>query len=266
MKDILKNLLKEISTPVISEKLANVDEDVNFIYNQYFKKDYDEILKTGVLTTDMFLSDITDTSVFTSELSRKAHELNPCKIKINLGGNFYQPNANLISLGVNRSAVDFIIDEANGSIEKATKMLDDSQVVSLKREFKESSIKGSIHHEIAHWIDDTLHNRHLTNRLKKANEPVDGVKKKKQNYSPISISTITSKMEIEGQIHNIKQLKNRYESIWEQLSFDDMIKLSPSLMNISKKLVTVPEIYKQWRRNLLVRMHREGLLSKEMAK
>jgi hypothetical protein len=102
--------------------------------------------------------------------------------------------------------------------------------------------------------------------LKKANEPVDGVKKKKQNYSPISISTITSKMEIEGQIHNIKQLKNRYESIWEQLSFDDMIKLSPSLMNISKKLVTVPEIYKQWRRNLLVRMHREGLLSKEMAK
>lgn len=256
MKDILKKLLKEISTPIITEKLAGVDSDVDNIYNLYFKKDYEEISKTGIITKDMFLLDDTDTSILTSELAKKAHELNPCKIKINLsGGNYYHPSGNLISLGVNRSAVDFILDNANGSLEKAFDMLEYNQVKSLEREFKESSIKGSIHHELAHWIDDTLHNKHITKRLEKARET---------NYSPVSISTVTSKMEIEGQIHNIKQLKNKYEPNWDNLTFDDMVKLSPSLMNISKKLANHDNIYKQWRRNILVRMHREGLLGKRM--
>lgn len=255
MRNILKKLLEEISEPIITEKLAVVDEDVNLIYNKYFKQDFEKISETGMLNIEMFQSDSTDTSILTSDVARKCHELNPCRITINIQSNYYKPKDNLISFGVNDSAVDFILKEANGSITSAADMLEYNQAESLKREFKESTIKGSIHHELAHWIDDTLHNKHITNRLEKARET---------NYSPVSISTTSSKMEIEGQIHNIKQLKNRYENKWNYITFDDMVKLSPSLMNISRKLSTKPEIYKQWRRNILVRMHREGLLGEKM--
>jgi hypothetical protein len=69
-------------------------------------------------------------------------------------------------------------------------------------------------------------------------------------------------MEIQGQIHNVKQLHNKYNDIWDTLTFSDLIKYSPTLRTISNELKG--DIKTKWVRDLKTRMHREGLLGKNM--
>ena len=48
------NNIQNIYDFLINESLAEVDKDVDFIYDKYFKSDIDEIKKTGIITKDMF--------------------------------------------------------------------------------------------------------------------------------------------------------------------------------------------------------------------
>jgi len=72
-----------------------------------------------------------------------------------------------------------------------------------------------------------------------------------------------SKMEINGQIHNIKQLHNKLHYMWDNMTFDELVSESPTLNNIIRSLP--PKFKNQWIRDLKTRMHREGLLGKMMA-
>jgi len=248
----IKKLLRE---GLLAEKLTNVDSDVDLIYNTYFKKDIDEISKTGVITRYMFDMPTTDTSVLKDDASIKANELNPCKILINNGGNHYAPLQHIISVSINDGARDFILDNFNGIITNAVDYLSDlNQKKSLEQEFTEHKIKGSIHHELAHWIDDTMNNNHIQKVIKKAQEY--------RSNSLYDIPVNATKMEIQGQIHNIKQLYNKYKDTWDTLSWNNLIELSPSLSNINK--ILTGNINTKWVRDLKIRMHREGLLGKNM--
>ena len=239
---------------LIQEKLMDIDEDVNLIYDRYFKSDYEEIEKTGIITSDMFKRFETDTIILKSELSKRADVLNPCRIFINQSRNFYKPSARLISIGINKNAVDYVLAN-DGNIKLAASYLDQDDFIKFNREFKESTIKGSIHHELVHWIDDSLHNYHITKKLAQPDEP--------NNSKYIDRSLVNStKMEIQAQIHNIKQLKNKYNEDWDNLSFYDMIKLSPMLMIIYDKLKG--EVLNKWIRDIMNRMYREGLLGKSI--
>lgn len=244
--------LNKIYETLISERLMDVDNDVNIIYETYFKSDFDEIGSTGILNINMFKNSVTHTETLISPVAIKANKINPCKIIINskTSGNHYNPSGKVISITVNKGAVNFINN--NGSdLNRAKGFLDDDSGKSLNREFKESTIKGSIHHELSHWLDDTLHNSHIDKRLKKVHQT-------NKNVLPIN----ADKMEIQAQIHNIKQLKNKYSEIWDELSFIEMIKYSPSLTSISDKFND--DIKTEWVRNLKTRMYREGLLGNNM--
>ena len=71
-----------------------------------------------------------------------------------------------------------------------------------------------------------------------------------------------TKMEIQGQIHNIKQLYNKYKNNWNVLTFDDILNISPALNTVNNSL---PSNFKErWLRDLKIRMNREGLLGKNM--
>tara|TARA_R110000782_G_scaffold127315_1_gene218894 strand:+ start:556 stop:1323 length:768 start_codon:yes stop_codon:yes gene_type:complete len=253
MKDFIKNRIRE---SLIEERLMDVNDDVDFIYDTYFKKDYEEIDQTGIITDDMFKDTIINTSTLKSPLAIKADKLNLCLILINVGGgNFYAPKQSTISVGPNTSAIGFVKDNG-GSIKSAASYLPDSQLSNFMNEFKSSSIKGSIHHELVHWIDDTLHNKHINNRMERATERGDG--KITKNGIPIN----ADKMEIQSQIHNIVQLKRKYDEIWDSLTFEDMIKYSPALNTMTRNFSD--EVKNQWVRNIKTRMHREGLLGKNM--
>jgi regulator of replication initiation timing len=193
---------------LIDETLANVDNDVNFLYDTYFKKDIDIIQKTGILTTDMFQKNETSTSVLKEDESKEADKINRCLITINLNNvNYYNPFDQIMNISINKNALDFVIFESFGDLKKAAIMLKSNKIIT---EFTEEKIKGSIHHELSHWIDDTMHNQHIKKRLKKARE--SGTKDKKNE--PMN----SSKIEIQAQIHNIKQLYNKYQNIWDTIS------------------------------------------------
>jgi hypothetical protein len=252
MKTLIKKLLNEA---LLSEKLANVDDDVNFLYDKYFKADIDEIERTGVITNNMFKRAQTNTSELRSEDSVKANELSPCIIKVNFGKNYYKPIDNEIGISVSSPALNFVMSFGQGNIEKTLEALTDkNQRKSFIKEFVEERIKGSIHHELAHWIDDTMHNKHLLARIKKS------IKHKTIDLNNIPVNS--TRMEIEGQIHNIKQLHNKYKDIWDTLSFQDMIDMSPSITHVNSTLLG--DIKIKWRKEIRQRMNREGLLGKKM--
>lgn len=232
----------------------NFEDDVDMLYNIFFKKDYDEIEKTGSVKNVKFDKEEYSTEFLNSPLAKKANKLNPCEIIINQAGNYYRPSNSTISFGVNLSALKFVMD--NGGINKkinvASEYLDESQSNSLKREFKEEIIKGSIHHELAHWVDDTLHNKHISKSLEK------GVRNGNFGGNKINLHYF----EIQAIIHNIVEIKRNHENEWNVMSFNDLIKLSPSLYNIMMKLNY--DNKNKWIKKIKRRMYREGLLGKLM--
>jgi hypothetical protein len=252
MKSLIRKLLRE---NLLSEKLTEVDSDVDMLYDKYFKDDVDAIERTGFVTSAMFEEAETDTSILTSPDSIKCHELNPCVIKINPGLNFYNPKHKIIGIGAFKNAISFVMNYAKGNIERALEELsDEKQRKSLIKEFTEARIKGSIHHELAHWIDDTLNNKHIEARVDRARE--------RNTTSLGGIPVDATRMEIQAQIHNVKQVYNKHKDMWDEMTFQDMLELSPSLHSVNNKFTG--ETRAKWRKELKLRMHREGLLGKNM--
>lgn len=256
MNDLRKYIRKTLRESLLNEKLTNIDDDVNLLYVKYFEFDVKELERTGIITDTMFLQSETNTLILKSDDSIEANKLNSCIIKLNIGSNSYEPSTNTITIGVNNNAIDFIKDDAKGNINLAIKMISNTYYKNLlSHEFTEEKIKGSIHHELAHWIDDTLNNNHINKRINKAME------RGTRDLGNIPVNA--TKMEIQAQIHNIKQLHNKYFDIWDSLSFDDMLKYSPPLSHVNQSLTDDTKI--KWVRNIKTRMHREGLLGKNMS-
>lgn len=252
MKELIKKLLKE---NLLSERLTQVDSDVDLLYNTYFKKGVDYINKTGIVNRELFKRDRTTTNILTSEESIKANELNECTILVNNPkGNTYNPSEKIITISISNDATNFIIDDFKGDLNAASNYLHEPQRSNLKKEFTEERIKGSIHHELAHWVDDTMNNQHIKKRTLKAMEigtvDIGGI--------PVN----STKIEIQAQIHNIKQLHNKFKDEWDEMSFNEMISHSPPLNFVFRQLKG--DIKTNWLRNLKTRMHREGLLGKNM--
>lgn len=244
---------------IINEVLMRIDDDVNMIYEKYFEYDIDALVNKGVkIDSGYFIDSQIDTSILKNPLCVKAHELNPCTILINSKSkaiNIYSPTEQLISIGVQKFPLHFIIREGNGYFHEALKILkyygegDDQK---LMMDFTEERIKGSIHHELVHWLDDTLHNKHINNYLNKAQKKPN---KKRGNLNGQSI-------EIQAQIHNILQLKNKYPNDWDNLTFMEMLNLSVPLKVIYRTLQGDERT--QWIKKLKNRMYREDLLGKKM--
>ena len=249
----MKHILPYNNFTPILEKLTAVDDDVNLIYDLYFKKDIEEIEKTGIVKSSMFQISETDTSILQSEESLKGNELAPCKILINRNQNGYDPINKIILISVNFGALNFALGEG-GNIEKTSQILPVNQRTSFLKEFTKEKIKGSIHHELTHWLDDVFNNQHILKRVKKQ------ISAGTRNIGGKPVNA--EKFEIQGQIHNIKQLHNSFSDKWNEMTFREMISLSPALNAIYNQLNS--EQLKQWKRDLKTRMSREGLLGNKM--
>ena len=253
MKQIIKTLLRE---GLLNERLTDVDSDVDLLYNKFLKDGIDKFESGEKISRVFFKSDITNTSILQSEEARKAHELNPCKIVVNVGSNYYNPVQKVISISVNDNALNYVFDEFNGDFNAALDSLKDIpyQYKNLKNDFSEVRLKGSIHHELAHWIDDTMNKQHIERRIEKQ------MKANTRDLKGIPVNV--TKMEIQGQIHNIKQAYNKHKDVWDDLTLDDLINMIPTLNVVLRPLND--KLKKQWIRDIKTRMYREGLLGKKM--
>jgi hypothetical protein len=273
MRDIIKKLLRE---SFLNEALADVDDDVNLIYDMFFKNDIDEIERTGIIKPNMFKTSLTTTGILRSPKCVEAHNLNPCRIHVNSmvhqTNNFYKPDDSLIGLSIHQEAFSLALDH-KGNIFLAAKEIPETARKSFFNEFTEHKIKGTIHHELAHWLDDTLHSKHISNYLNKIFDLPDD----KAREAKLLVNM--KNFEIEGQIHNIKQAYDYYKRKfketgdekwnWDNLTIDDLIGNIVSLNNVNKIHKALDDVRntnyrKKWRKDLLKRMHRENLLGDKM--
>jgi len=238
----------------LNESLINIQNDIDKIYDNYFRDGIEYIQNSDKIDLSKFKVGEISSADLTDELCKKAHKINPITIYINndknLYNNHYNPLKKLINLRPNRNAIDYSL--GFNTISEATESLDYEQKETFIREFKESTIKGSIHHELVHWIDDSLNNKHIEKIIKKQLDNKKYIKD--ANYR---------NFEIQSQIHNIIQLKKQNQDIWNYLSFAEMIKLSPSLSTVFKNMTNIDGRNK-WLRQLKSRLYREGLLGKNM--
>ena len=250
-KTNIKNILRE---NLIMEGIFNIDDDVDLIFDNFFRNDLEKLFKTRELESDMFKYGTTDTSILNNPLCIEANEKNPCVIKINNGNNSYLPNHGMLYISISKAALEFI-KKFNGNLDSALLNLDEVDHVKFKSDLTEERIKGSIHHELAHWLDDTFHKK----RLKRA---VDRFSLKGKAVGKNNMPIDADKLEIQAQIHNIHQTKRKYGDIWDELTFNEMMLKTPIIKVVYSML---PSKYRdRWIRDLKSRMYREGLLGKKM--
>ena len=245
----IKKLMDIDEGELLTEKLMEIDDDVDYIYDTYFRADLDRVWANNKITHNSFPKRTTDTSILKSPLCVKAHEINPTEIHINYGSNYYRSDQSkeLISISVNSNLIDSALGFS--TLDDFIRTYD-----TAKYDLSEERIKGSIHHELVHWLDDSLHNRHLSKTISKYYE-----KNKDKNKVDVYLKTF----EIQALIHNIKQMRRKYEDQWDELTFEELVKITPTLYHLYKNFA--PEQKIVFTRKIKTRMSREGLLGKKMA-
>jgi hypothetical protein len=247
-------------TQYLTEKLYdNIDVDVDYIFNKYFKSYYRN-LREGVILN--FKDSKLNTTDLKSDWAKKAHKINPMHIFIGFNnGNFYQPVSHVIELSPPTTAIS-IIKSFNNSIyavhEKPTleyisKVMDvGSRRKQWIKEFDDNRMKGTIRHELIHWLDDTFNNGHIKRRVMN-HDIMDGFKSTRSTY-----------YEINATIGNVIEKKRSVSpELWNKFTFEEFISSMASLSHVRLTLYQVGE-YKAWKKAMQKRMHREGLLGANM--
>jgi hypothetical protein len=260
-----------INDIILQEKLLEIDDDVDRIYDFFFKEVIENIqdmnIRKANLLIEQFssgtfsLSGLIKNGVVQSNDLKHVNELEPVKIYVfdSSRGNAYIPatgtNPARIFLNINSDAYDIVVRYAHryDSIESLAKdIISDDRVGEFINEFKSHKVKASIHHELAHYYDDIMHNRHITKTLSQGT-----FTKKTLQGDPFE-----THIEIEAQIHNIKQLKKEFSDIWDELTFEEMLSKNASLSQPFKRLSY--EAKEHWKKRIRKRMAREGLLGDNM--
>jgi valyl-tRNA synthetase len=247
------------STEFLLEATFNIGQDVDMLYNLLFRNLVKDIHNEN---WDGRLVDNTEslsTGILQSKEARKAHKMNPMRISTS-HHNSYDPTTRVLSVAINRNVLD-LLRSCDMSYSKSLKFLTQhhpGQVRMFTADITPARIKGSIYHELSHWLDDTFHNRHISKTVNLAQELGASALRQGEQYVGLT------KYEINAQIHAIKQLKRNNNKIWNTLSFDQMVDLSAALQTVEGALSTDDK--KRWKQMILRRMAREGLLGDSMKK
>jgi hypothetical protein len=261
-KSIIPNNEIDYLSPIL-EKTFDIDEDVNLIYNLFFKEFIDKFKQNKIRLSDLILYDKkkVSSSILKTKDAKKAHNIQPCIITNDIfKQSTHNSITNIINISFSKDVV-IIFLKYNYDINLLRKNLSPSNFKTVMQEITEHRLKSAIYHELTHWISNILHNSHLTNLtnlIKKYNNP----ELKKLGQKEVYLTYF----EIDAQIHGIKNLKNIFKSEWDNLTFTDIFFYYPSLRNIAQDVWYNygKEVLDIWQKNLLKRMSRENLIGKNM--
>lgn len=248
----------------LSENLFNIEKDIDYIYDNFFEniltkyKQNPQRIYNAIINNVLLFNDVISSAELLSEVSKEAHNKNPIKIFIGIlpgKKNSYSPVLKRITLSPNTFAMKFLGETGLNALPNAIKTYP-----LLKNEFLETSIKGTIVHELSHWINDSLHNKNIEKILKKINN-IHSLSK----YSPVEWE-YTSVHEIDANIHVIAELKRLNEDNWDNLTFSEILVLKPSLIFIFKEIATKTnkKHYYKFVKRFFSRLARENLIGKNL--
>ena len=247
----------------LTEKTYNIGADVDLVYNKivkpslslYHKGKYKEFSKKYAEGVVGYMT----SGDLKSKQAKQAHKMNPMNIYFarNNKGNYYDPPNRTIHFSLNIDVIN-ILDDGDFEEDRVKLMVGDAYD-RFMNELSEGAIKGTIYHELSHWLNDTLHNRNITKVLRQVS---DTGKRELMKRGHSSVDQTF--MEIDAQVHALKQLKRTYSKIWDTLTWEDILKYKPSFTAVFGDIQFDKKEYEQYRRNILKRMNREKLLTKNL--
>ena len=167
---------------------------------------------------------------FVSPILKAAHKEKPIKIFVGFGTHStYMPTISAIRVGILRQFL--------------------ASPQTIRKEVKEVSIKSTIRHELTHWIDDAFHGQ----IYKIFSDPELAA-----GWESLGTKAYMTNVELNALMATVIELKRKYGYKWDDMTFEQMIKLKPGLERIYKA------IGKNWKVLMLKRMSREGLVGRNM--
>lgn len=256
------------------EKTFAIDKDVEWLYDQsgldelftaIKNRDAESILRFQSKSKEKsnFGGDWTffetDSSKLKNRNSKQAHKVNPVKIRIGnfWDGSFYDPTTSIIQISIHQGAMKLISD-VGGNIDMIKNIVT-YQFKKFTNEFSPAAFKGTISHELTHWIDDSLNNRHITNIVNIAKEKGSrGVLTGKHN------DVNHTEFEINSQVHAIKSIKKELgKREFDKLNWVSLFQQKSSLMANFRNFRNEEE-YNVHMKEFIKRLHREKLLPKSL--
>lgn len=242
------------------EKTFDLDDDVNYIWDNYFSKlveDYKKNPSEHYHKKNKFYE--ISSSELPSTLSQQATHINPIKIIIGKNDNAYNPNEKVIYLNIGSGFINHL---ASGGINSELYKQTIKDYPGIVYELEEHSLKTSIYHELSHWVDDSLNNAHIKALID------SGAKKYKDKTGNIDYIMFQyySPHEINAIIHAIKALKNKHtEQQWNNLTFIELLKQKAQYYHLMAKVMKKGKnMYDRWLKKFFGRLSREGLLGNNM--
>lgn len=244
---------------LLLEKTFNLNKDVDYIYNKFFKAFIKKVRADKWNGDALPYKEIHSADLITKD-AKKAHELNPIRIVIG-NSNTYTPSNSKINLSPSKFALGYI--STNKGFSNAIKHIKEfPNNPNLNDDISMEKMKASIYHELAHWIDDSTHNFYITRTLQRANH---NKKHAREIMNQGHASVDQTSFEINAQIHALKQRKRTFsKSEWDNLKFDDILATVEPFKHLRKMFKLNPKEYTEWRKKILKRLSREKLLGKNM--
>ena len=252
----------------ITEKTFNINKDVDYIYNKFFRKPI-KSMQAGTYKYPQ--RELTFGKMYSKDLpsktAQKANDIRPIIIKAGIldVGNAYAPLDSKICLSINKNAVSAFNNPNINTIEDAESVVPEGMYDRFKNEFSESAIKGSIHHELAHWMNDAIYNLNLSKSMLKAKQFSDVPAEQYNFLKRGEIDIDVTFMEIDAQVNAVKQLKKNYKKEWDNIDLYGLQKIKPSFNTIFKNMKSKGKaVYDRYMKRLFHRLDREKLLGKSM--
>lgn len=247
------------------EKTYTLDRDVEYLWKKskldvfidaIQNEDMDKINRFINTTKDTYSGHIfleTDSSKLTNRNAKAAHKKNPIKIRVGLfkDGSYYQPKSKFLQISINYKAF-MLFDQKRYSFTDVEDYIG-TQITRFKNEFTEANVKGSIYHELTHWLDDTRYDQMLYKR-------VDSKEKLRGKHAHVN----HTEFEVNAQIHKIKQLKKSMgKNEFDNLQWEDLFVRVPSVISNFKNFRNEKE-YNVFAKRFIKRMEREKVRPKNL--
>jgi hypothetical protein len=268
----------KISEILLTEAVFNTDAAVDFIYDIAYKYYVDELKKwmNGKQIAPIGLRNVTFDSeellrYINDPAIRRALALNPIRVAAGIsdGGNIYSPRAKTVFISFN-AVLHKMIYEAlihNRSFEEFLTQFDKRHHANITQELRGETVKGSIAHEISHWMTDTFHNQHISKLVMKAGAATN-IGRRQDIMNKGEVNTYMTDYEIDAQVHAIRQLRRPHtQASWDLLTLDDLLDASPPMRTVVDDIARIDRSQlSRYFKLLLRRLHRERLLGKNMHK
>jgi len=260
----------------LQERLYNLQKDVDFIYDHAFKEFVDDFYRGELKPLEYYgkklNSDFKFVTFSTKELTTKECKEADSKLSIPIYCGVFE-DGNLLStyhgdssktylqLSLNFELIDILYSFNIKNVSEMKNVILDKELKRAKNELDSGRIKASIAHELSHWIDGA--NYDIFNKITaKGKNEIDRSDLLKLKNKDVTMTYF----EIQGQIHGISQIKNKYQKDWNDFTLKDLFIFYTPLYGITQTLHKKygTDIVLIWLKNLIKRMAREGLLGVNM--